>query len=31
VLISRFGEMVNGIISPAQGNQIGAALAPIMA
>ena len=28
---SRFGELLNGMITPAQGQRIGAALAPIMA
>jgi hypothetical protein len=31
VQIPRFGELLNGMITPAQGQRIGAALAPIMA
>ncbi len=31
VQIPRFGELLNGMITPAQGKRIGAALAPIMA
>ena len=31
VQIPRFGELLNGMITPAQGERIGAALAPIMA
>jgi hypothetical protein len=31
VQIPRFGEVLNGMITPAQGERIGAALAPIMA
>ncbi len=31
VQTSRFGELLNGMITPAQGQRIGAALAPIMA
>ena len=31
VQIPRFGELLNGMITPAQAERIGAALAPIMA